>query len=408
VRILLITHGYAPQVNPRSFRWTALAEHWAATHSAEIDVVTLCNSENADFEKRNGVNVYRVGSKVDSRLRAQAPVRVIPGLRWLYRQTWRKIMWPDYACLWYFGAAKKARELCAKHEYDWMISVSHPFTGHMVGLSVKRKFPQLPWMVDIGDPFAFLDGQPPNNRWLYKKLNFAAEERTLKQASIISVTTPKTQELYERHFRQCSGKIVTIPPLFRPATYAQKNAVTNNVRKKIVYVGTLYSTIRSPQPLLEVFARLVKSQELELHFYGAMNDCVPLFESYQELIGKNLFVHGLVSSEHAQDAIASCDILVNIGNETTYQLPSKTVECLASGKPILNVVSSAMDSSADFFSGYPSLFTLTNAEAASTNSDARLIEFINKAQPVDPSWTKGRLAPFTLDSVSGSYWNLLL
>ena len=56
--------------------------------------------------------------------------------------------------------------------------------------------------------------------------------------------------------------------------------------------------------------------------------------------------------------MAEADVLVNIGNRTSYQLPSKVVEYAAFGKPILNFLASPDDSSAVFLSKYPFLLNV--------------------------------------------------
>lgn len=53
----------------------------------------------------------------------------------VHDQTWKKVYWPDYACLWYFSAVSMARRLITTKGYDAMITVSLPFTSHLVGLS---------------------------------------------------------------------------------------------------------------------------------------------------------------------------------------------------------------------------------------------------------------------------------
>lgn len=417
MKILIISHGFTPHINPRSFRWTALAEHWAHNCGMEVDVLTSPAPGAAEFEQRDLLSIYRSGVQITPMLSTEGgntgqrrPGFILRSLRWIYRQTWRRLMWPDYVCLWYFPARKKARELVGKKKYDWLISVSHPFTGHLVGLSIKRNSPQLNWMLDIGDPFAFLTEPAPNNLYLYKCLNFAVERNILSLAQKISVTTIGTQELYEKVFGSAvQGKIKTIPPLLRQsATTDQAHPVATKA-KRLTYLGTLYKNLRSPTPLLQIFAELLKQspdKEYELHFYGAINDCEELFAPFQHLLGKNIFLNGLVPSDQARAAIARSDVLVNLGNESRFQLPSKTVECVASGKPIFNIVSTSEDSSLKFFSGYPALLTVVGDFSIQKTAD-ELKRFIETVQPVDPNWIKSRMKAFSMTAISDSYIDLM-
>src|SRR5688572_26130480 len=68
VKILVVTHNYAPDRAPRAFRWTAIAEHWAAT-GLHVDVVTSGRTGGAAYEVVNGVHVHRVGEQWNGRFR---------------------------------------------------------------------------------------------------------------------------------------------------------------------------------------------------------------------------------------------------------------------------------------------------------------------------------------------------
>jgi hypothetical protein len=57
--------------------------------------------------------------------------------------------------------------------------------------------------------------------------------------------------------------------------------------------------------------------------------------------------------------------LVNIGNATVAQIPSKVVEYVAAGKPILNVVTREDDSTAEFLKRYPLALTVNVGGAQS-------------------------------------------
>ncbi len=155
MNFLVVTHSYAPDQTPRAFRWSAITEHWAA-HDAHVDVVT--SGRNApDGDDRNGkVGIHRVGERAMGRMRlgfgegavAGRPQSATSGLyhamvraaKAAYDITWKQVYWPDYACLWYPSALAEAKPLCRHKRYDAVITVSHPFTGHLVGLSLKRVY----------------------------------------------------------------------------------------------------------------------------------------------------------------------------------------------------------------------------------------------------------------------------
>jgi len=58
-RRLIISYSYKPANNPRSFRWSAIAEFWVK-QGYQVDVVTAWKSGLPRQEVVNGVHVYRV------------------------------------------------------------------------------------------------------------------------------------------------------------------------------------------------------------------------------------------------------------------------------------------------------------------------------------------------------------
>lgn len=345
------------------------------------DVHVLCASApSAAIEVAgDGVSVHRVGDWL-----LNAKMQVTPGaafakaagvrrpyagirslLRRAVRAIWRAIRWPDYACGWIFPAAWAARGLCAADRYDWIISVSHPFSGHVVGLLTKYCAPDSKWFVDIGDPFCLMTEPAPNNRRFYGWLNLVIERQVVTKGDAISVTTVSAQDLYVASFSLNTDKITVIPPLLSLPPLPAPSPRCGSEPIRLVFVGTLYRNLRSPRFLLMCFEALLEAlpaRSLELHFYGAVNDCAGDFEACPESVRSHIFVHGLVTRHDVLQAMVDADLLVNIGNDSESQLASKVIEYIAVGKPILNLVSISRDTSVEALADYPAVLTLARKE----------------------------------------------
>jgi hypothetical protein len=206
-----------------------------------------------------------------------------------------------------------------------------------------------------------------------------------------------------------ANKISVIPPLFVVPVDVDKLAsfFTGPSKTRLVFAGTLYRKIRNPAALLEFFDKLLKSttgENLELHFFGVINDCDPCFEKYQALIGIKIFLHGLVPRAAAVRAMHDATVLVNLGNSTTFQLPSKVVEYAMLGKPILNITNRLSDSSQNFFSDITGICSVNEqALTEDVTEFARVEEFI-KNPPICAQADIDRLKTIhSLDSISSSY-----
>lgn len=420
MKILLITHSYTPDLTPRAFRWAAVAQQ-LADKSCEVHVLCAAPAGTAPEADFAGITVHRVrdalinastrvspGAAPSSMPPAQGAARTAlrSALRKTARWIWRGTYWPDYACGWILPASQKARALCRAHRYDWIISVSHPFSGHVVGWLTQRHAPGARWFVDIGDPFCLMKEPPPNNTRLYARLNRWVESRVLTLSDAISVTTESTRQLYESRFPQTHGKVHLMPPLLSlpPAPAAFEREKRHVVR--LVFVGTLYRRLRSPMFLLRTFSALLATMpesDLELHFYGAVNDCGEELAAVPEPARSRVFVHGVVNRAAVHTAMMDADILVNIGNDSASQLASKVIEYMAVGRPILNIISSQADTSLSALSDYPATLTLVRSDAPTSTDLASLRTFIEALPQVNPDTVARVRDRYSAAHIAGLY-----
>ena len=110
-------------------------------------------------------------------------------------------------------------------------------------------------------------------------------------------------------------------------------SLTSSANIDFVYVGQLYEDIRNPELMLKIFSRL--PDNYILHLYGG--GCEQIVDKYKEILGDRLVIHGWVSSEESAIAQQNAHILINMNNSIKNMLPSKLIEYINTGKPILNI-----------------------------------------------------------------------
>jgi hypothetical protein len=329
-------------------------------------------------------------------------------LRAWKRSLWDAWRWPDAQCHFIWPARRAVKRLLARTAYDVLVTVSFPFSDHLVGAYAKQMQPALPWLVDVGDPFALVP--EVNNAWLYARLNRRVERAVLQQADHVTVTTGHLLTEYRRLGWDVS-RMVVIPPLLSAPDFVVRVREPDGV-VRLVYVGRLYDRIRSPARLLEVFSRLVardaQPEKLELHFYGDSDGCERFFEPYRPLLNRHIFRHGQVPRSEATRALREADVLVNIGNTTSFQLPSKLVDCVATGKPIVHVSSHDHDSGWEWLASYPSALLINGGQDSSEAAATSLAAFLARRPRVLPRETVSRfIAPYTLPAIVSQYLELL-
>lgn len=436
MRILIIQPDYYPKQTPRVFRWKALAEHWAAK-GWEVDILCASHSKCPSEEYIQGVKVHRTGqgSMLDlvnnifneeiRRKEVQKgellPKEIMGGI-WsalgtFFHWVWKNIYWPDGSCIWIGPAKKKALQLFKKSGYDAVISVSLPFSSHLVGLTVKRCSPQTKWVVDIGDPFSTLEEFPKNNLLLYKKYNYTAEEKVLNQADAISLTTHGAEVDYQTKFPCQAGKIHVIPPLY-VISKSEHEVLSPLIQDRINigYFGSFYSGIRQPEPLLGLFSQLFSYEPelknlIRIHIFGYLEpEFYNIFQEHGYLYGC-LILHGQIDKKEVNQIMEECDFLVNIGNTTTSQLPSKSVDYMMSGKPIINVCQIHEDTFRLFLKDYPIIINLLSESGQFSKMQIEeLLDFVRlqRGKRVAVDWLKRKVAEFCVDEIAKQFENLMV
>ncbi len=432
MRLLILTFSYAPRPNARAIRWAALAEEFTR-RGHQVSVITAWQPGESTDELCNGVRVFRVGSPLMERLRRRlaagrsvvAPAtdpsatpppgrgRATGVLTALNRSLWSKLWWPDSTCVWAGPAVRKARDLLRSAPVDAVISVSPTFTAVLAGYRIAADRQRCgKWMLDLGDPFSVMEQAPPNNFRLYRGLNHWFERRAFRQADAISVTNQSTHELYAQLFPESARKITVIPPLL-PATTGSRNAAGPGFFKggatvRLVYLGTLYREIRKPDFLLQLFLEAALPGA-ELHFIGDTHQCHDTIAAYSAR-ASGIVEHGLITRNDALGAIRDADVLVNLGNNTVFQLPSKLVEYAATGKRIVSISRAIQDSSAQFLQSYPRALCLHDSGGPPTPDQVTAFaSFCARTDDneIAPPILEDFLRSHRLDRIAGQYEKLL-
>ena len=392
MKILIVTAWYYPFIHPRAHRWTALAEHWAAGgHEVHVvcgrlrgyppeSVLTGVQVHRTGFDSLKEVFYYYFSGK-NARSRPDTGVKPVSWLSrlmfFIYKNVWKQIHFPDDASIWYAAALRKSEAIIRKHQIRAVVSVSFPFTAHLVGLALKKKFPHLHWVADTGDPFSIRD-VPLYNAFFYGKMIARLEKNILQTADCVTVTTQALRRKYMRVFGREVGKNIEIaPPLLHPAADFLSAEILpewaiqkRNGEIHLGYFGAFLPIIRTPDALFMLLDYLHSTrpdvyERLRIHIFGEiLPEFLPAFQRYPAVV-----LYGLRSRSHTRAAMLQMDGLIHIGNRTDYQLPSKSVDYLASGLPVLHFSYADDDPFMAFWGDLPGLTRIQVFETALKGAD---------------------------------------
>ena len=443
-KILLITYQYYPLTTPRSFRWHAIAKE-LSKNEYQVDVVCCAFHNLPYFEKIEKIQIHRVkpwffktlyrkniaqmaeaqdlfqitkekeDQNTSNFLHTEKPKflkNIINLLISIFSRIYHFFWWPDFGMFWIPPTIKFCRKLIQDNDYDRVIAVSWPVSGHVVGYFLQKNLllRNIPLIVDVGDPFALNEFSLSNNRKLYKSLNRLFEKKLFSHATGISVTNQAIKDLYIKKYMINHQKIKVIPPIFDMTILLDTTKPLNAISQeniKLLYIGSLRKGNRSPTILLKLFSDLWDQNEnknLELHLLGDHSEFKEEISEFEKKYKGNVFSYGLVTRQTAFAATIQADFLINIGNKSAYQVPSKLVDYMYACKPIINIQQISQDSSYQFLEKYP---LLTNLDFSHQDYKTNLEKFTQlvKSDPesISQDTIKDILQEFNVEKISSIY-----
>ena len=245
---------------------------------------------------------------------------------------------------------KQINKLCKAHKFDAAIAVTEPF--YIADALAKANVNCARYTVMM-DPYTNNPSTTKRNREkkLRKELNVFATNKNVFALDFVGNDMEYLPQEYVE-------KVVKfgIPKITISSKKSASNALdTVEPSKKqhdtidFVYVGQLYEEIRNPKLMLKMFCELPSNYIL--HLYGGGADRI--VNQYREILKNRLICHGLVSADEAKEATNNADILINLNNKIKNMLPSKLVDYIDTGKPILNICQINECPSIEYTKKYP-------------------------------------------------------
>lgn len=332
MKLLTVAYNYPPIRGPEAIQANRLIKY-ASELNLDFDIVTRHIGKGKKFKNNltQYGNVYRSFSLDNF---------YIKGALRVFGNDLENF--PDAERLWYPFALRKAESLIKKNRYDYIYTRSVPFTSHLVGLQLKKKY-GLPWIAHFSDPWT--DSPYVNyKKEITRNKNLEWEREVILNADKLIFTSQETIELIMRKYDDAlSGKAYVLPHSYDPESIENTNSdIVDPKPYRLSYIGNFYGK-RSPEDLFKAI-ELAQVQMpgldkyINFHFFGKMPGKYLTMIS-QLNINKLVFCHGEIPYHDSQKEMARADVLINIDapSDTNVFLPSKIIEYLAYEKPILAI-----------------------------------------------------------------------
>lgn len=349
MKLLIITHWFDPEPEPRAIRWKAIVEYFLH-NDHKIDII-VPQKKGITRNKKERYNIIEVEDNFLLRLakrtrinREKSEVK-IPGsetgrisivnyARRLIIKMFSQLLWPDQTVLWVFSAFRIARFCIRQKKYDCVITVGLPITPHIVGMLCKLFYSKMLWIAEYGDPFHNNPGLNCGQKFL-NRYDREIERWILKRVNILSLPVSEMKALYDKLLPGKVKSIVVIPQFYAPpnesiiAEFENKiNLEPGNIH--FVFAGRLYKKIRNPLILFNALQILQKrriQQPIILHIIGNVEEVTEEVNTFQKAY-KKVCIYGMMPREYCLAFYSKAHATCNILNASAVQVPSKINDCI--------------------------------------------------------------------------------
>lgn len=328
MKILIINYFSAPMVNAHVYRWERIANYWSSKGHT-VDYLTANHGDSFDENENNYIKFGRINYS-DNEESSKNNNFFKNKLKKLFRL----LYWPDAYVKWLPSILIKTIKL--SKDYDYIFSYYPCMPSHIAGYVAKSLNPRSKWVMDYGDPFSTSENMQPNNYYLFKKLNLFLEKKLFEKADKVVFYDEDNIIDYKKKFPKNNFKLIPhMADIDSDYIYGSEKKINyDNEKIKFAYFGSFHKNIREPKPLFDLIKKLnfLCDVNFELHIYGPENGF-----SLRNMENNNIFYHGIVQKSEIKKIICEYDILVNVENEKCSMKPSKLVDYISTGMPILNL-----------------------------------------------------------------------
>lgn len=237
-----------------------------------------------------------------------------------------------------------------KEPIDVIIPTCNQFESVVAAMQYRAENPKvqiIPYLFDL-----FAESTNINRGHLlvksHWKANMAYEKRMFEESTCVFHVANWTKHI-QKYFPEYESKAFEVEhPLL--INRRENSSIYNDGKIHIVYTGVVDTTVRNPERTLEILSSLVSSNVcVDFYSFGSAENIVQRYATQH----KTIIAHGQADSNTVEKAKGCANILLSIGNTgDTSQMPSKIIEYIASGKPIIHFAQNTNDPSIELLKLY--------------------------------------------------------
>lgn len=320
MKILIVSGTFYPRQSPRSFRTTELAKELSKLGHDVTMIIPTLDCDHSAFSK-----TYPMRFKYYDEFPEK---RKFVGISIIDRVIFHYLHWLiAYPSLRNKNRVKKAVD--NESGYDLLISIAVPHYIHWAIGKLYEKGHKIAktWVADCGDPFMLAGSVAQKPPFWFKTL----EKRWCRQCDYIAVPTDTS---YQGYYPEFKNKIRVIPQGFNFEDVVLPEYRKNEI-PTFAFAGSLIPGKRDPRQLLDWLSAL----NIPFRFVAYGGNVRLFMEPYQQRLGDKLVIEDPIPRNQLLPVLAKMDFLINIGNGTKVQTPSKLIDYTLAKRPILTIES---------------------------------------------------------------------
>ena len=274
---------------------------------------------------------------------------------------------------------KKWIKTCKGTKYDLLISISHPFYVHKYAEILINSLRIDKWCAWFLDPYADNYCLSMSKKQVRKRV--VEENKIFKNCTSIFATNEMVNQYRNSKIVKYLDKVTIAPTHMitdNCSAYSTETASDNKV--KCAFTGAFLPSLRNPKLLFECFKKLPSNYFLYLYSRG----CNDIVSQYKNVLSERLITNDYILNKTEFDKmIHNMDILIDIGNTVDNMVPSKILNYLSYGKPILHFTNCENDPAESILQKYPLFLSLSYNESIDVD---QIVEFCEKMKGKKISW----------------------
>jgi len=247
---------------------------------------------------------------------------------------------PDPRRFWIKPSVRFLNNYLTKNPVDAIISTGPPHSMHLIGLKLKKNFPNLKWVADFRDPWTNIDFYKELNlSWISDKIHHGLENKVINSADSVVVVSNGMKKEYQL----LNPKHIQVISNGYDVTDVENTAQKLDTKFSISHIGTM-NAARNPKTLWKVLSEICSENDefksdLQIQLIGKVDFSIIEEIKLNNLTEKLLKIDYLTHNEAIAKQQTSQVLLLLINQSANAKgiLTGKFYEYLAAKRPILAI-----------------------------------------------------------------------